>query len=83
LCTGELVNKLVDPASVQSRSQNCRAGQTRRLISPKGGVVDAKTNKMTKNVRHNTVELEFPFGLSFNQFYCPACGNVILEQDAF
>jgi predicted RNA-binding Zn-ribbon protein involved in translation (DUF1610 family) len=38
-------------------------------------------SKMTRNAKSNTVELEFPFGLSFEQFYCPACGKAILEQD--
>src|ERR1035438_319609 len=36
---------------------------------------------MTRNAKCNTVELEFPFGLSFEQFYCPACGKAILEHE--
>jgi hypothetical protein len=31
--------------------------------------------------QHNTVELKFPFGLSFDRFYCPACGKPILEPE--
>lgn len=38
-------------------------------------------SKVTRNARCNTSEFEFPFGLCFEQFYCPACGNAILEKE--
>lgn len=43
--------------------------------------MNASISKMAKNAKCNTVELVFPFGLSFERFYCPACGKAILEQD--
>jgi hypothetical protein len=36
-----------------------------------------KTNKVTVS----TVDLQFPLGRPFNQFFCPACGKAILEPN--
>lgn len=38
-------------------------------------------NKETASATCSTVDLEFPFGQSFDQFFCPACGKPILEPE--
>ena len=43
--------------------------------------MNANTIKATRDAKHNTVELRFPFGLPFERLYCPACGEAIIEED--